>query len=314
MRRGRAATLTGDPGAPGAAGVHPAELEPLLRLGAVLEVGMDADAFRRALVEYLQPLMGGRAVRLTLDAGGSSGAVDPPPGDSAWDAFPLLAEDAPVGTLEVSRAAAGRVRPLSARERRLLELASPLVARAVSNAQRFRQARRRSAIDDLTGCVAISHGMELVNSELRRARRYARSTALLFIDLDRFKQVNDRYGHSLGDAVLRAVGATLKSALRGSDLCCRYGGDEFLVLLPETPLEGALQVAESLRRRLAGIAVKRSDGAVRVTASVGVAVARPGELDGNGLVARADAAMYRAKRAGRDTVRVWEDEPFCHTI
>ena len=156
--------------------------------------------------------------------------------------------------------------------------------------------------------------MEIVNVELRRARRYTRPTALLFIDLDRFKQVNDRYGHSLGDAVLRAVGATLKSALRGSDLCCRYGGDEFMVLLPETPLEGARHVAGSLRRHLAGIAVERPEGAVRVTASVGVAAARPGELDGHSLVARADAAMYRAKRAGRDTVRVWEDEPFCHTI
>ncbi len=180
--------------------------------------------------------------------------------------------------------------------------------------QRLRPAQRRSAVDGLTGCVAISHGLELVDVELRRARRYARPTALLFVDLDRFKQVNDRYGHSLGDAVLRAVGATLKSALRGSDLCCRYGGDEFLVLLPETPLEGARHVAESLRRRLAGIAVERPEGAVRVTASVGVAAAGPGELDGDSLAARADAAMYRAKRAGRDTVRVWEDEPFCHTI
>ena len=314
MRRGRAATLTGDPGAAGAAGAGPAELEQLLRLGGVLEVGMDSDAFRRALVEHLQPLIGGRSVRLTLDAGQASGAVDPQRRDSAWDAFRLVAGDVPVGTLEVSRATAGRVRPLSARERRLLELASPLVARAVSNAQRFRQAQRRSAVDGLTGCVAISHGMELVDVELRRARRYTRPASLVFIDLDRFKQLNDRYGHPLGDAVLRAVGATLKAALRGSDLCCRYGGDEFLVLLPETPLHGALHVAESLRRRLAGIAVERPGLAVRVTASVGVAAARPEELDGHGLVARADAAMYRAKRAGRDTVRVWEDEPFCHTI
>ena len=180
--------------------------------------------------------------------------------------------------------------------------------------QRLRPAPAAGAVDGLTGCVAVSHGMELVNIELRRARRYARPAALLFIDLDRFKQVNDRYGHSLGDAVLRAAGAALKSALRGSDLCCRCGGDEFVVLLPETPIEGARHVAESLRRRLAGIVVERPEGAVHVTASVGVAAARPGEVDGDSLVARADAAMYRAKRAGRNAVRVWEDEPFCHTI
>ena len=307
MRRGRAAVLTGDPSAAGAGSPRRAELEQLLRLGSMLEVGMDSGAFQRTLLEHLQPLVGGRTVRLTLDAGDSR-----QPG--VWDSFPLVAGDALVGALEVSRAVGGRARPLSGRQRRLLELASPLVARAVRNAQLFRHAQRRAAVDGLTGCIAMSHGMELINIELRRAQRYARPVALLFIDLDRFKQINDRYGHPLGDAALRAVGAALKSALRGSDLCCRGGGDEFVVLLPETPLEGARHVAESLRQRLAGIAVKRPEGAVHVTASVGVAAARPGEVDGGSLVARADAAMYRAKRAGRDAVRVWEDEPFCHTI
>ena len=170
--------------------------------------------------------------------------------------------------------------------------------------QRLRPAPAAGAVDALTGCLTVSHGTELIDIELRRARRYGRPAALLFIDLDRFKQINDRCGHALGDAALRAVGAALKSALRGSDLCCRYGGDEFLVLLPETPPEGARHVAESLRRKLAGIAVERPGGAVHVTASIGVAPARPGELDGASLVARADAAMYRAKRAGRNTVRV----------
>ena len=170
--------------------------------------------------------------------------------------------------------------------------------------QRLRPAPAAGAVDGLTGCLASAHGMELMNIELRRARRYSRPVALLFIDLDHFKQINDRYGHPLGDAALRAVGAALKAALRGSDLCCRCGGDEFVVLLPETPLEGARHVAESLRQRLAGIAVERPEGVVHVTASVGVTAARPGELDGETLLARADAAMYRAKRAGRNAVRV----------
>ena len=320
MRPGRTAVVTGDPdprvGAAGTDAARPAELEQLLRLAGSLEVGMDAGAFRRALAEHLQPLLGGRAVRLTpgaddaRQAGGASGepsgAAAPRRGDGGWFTFPLVAGDALVGTLDVAHAAAsGRARPLSRRERGLLELAAPLLARAISNAQRFRRAQRRSAVDDLTGCMAISRGMELIGIELRRARRYARPVALLFIDLDRFKQINDRCGHALGDAALRAVGAALKSALRGSDVCCRCGGDEFVVLLPETPLEGARHVAESLRRRLARLAVARPEGAIRVTASVGVAAARPGELDGEGLVARADAAMYRAKRAGRNAVRVW---------
>ena len=170
--------------------------------------------------------------------------------------------------------------------------------------QRLRPAAAAGAVDVLTGCVAVSHGMQLIDIELRRARRYARPTALLFIDLDRFKQINDHYGHTLGDAALRAVGAALTSALRGSDLCCRYGGDEFLVLLPETPLEGARYVAESLLERLAAIAVERPGGTFHLTASIGVAAALPRELDARRLLARADAAMYRAKRAGRNSVRV----------
>ena len=133
--------------------------------------------------------------------------------------------------------------------------------------------------------------------------------SLIFIDLDHFKQLNDRYGHLFGDSVLATVGAAMKEALRGSDLRCRYGGEEFVVLLPETSLDGAKRVAESLRRHLARRPIQRPEGSVFVTASLGVSAAMPGELDAKALLARADAAMYRAKRDGRNAVRVWEDYP-----
>ena len=101
----------------------------------------------------------------------------------------------------------------------------------------------------------------------------------------------------------------MKEALRGSDLRCRYGGEEFVVLLPDTPLDGAKRVAESMRRHLARKAIKRPEGSIFVTASIGVSAAMPGELDAKALLARSDAAMYRAKRDGRNCVRVWEDYP-----
>ena len=301
MRRDHVALLTGLDGDSRSYDARLGQVEHLLRLGGLLQVSMEPEAVRGTLQEHLRPLIGRREIRMTAGDGDRRQSA-------AWDSFPLQAGDAVVGAMEVARAVDGQPQPLSGWHRRLLEMASPLVGRALRNAQLFRQAQQLSAVDVLTGCLAGRHGMELVGMELRRAQRYARPAALAFIDLDRFKQVNDRYGHLCGDAVLRVVGAEMKAALRGSDLCCRYGGDEFLLLLPETPLVGARHVAEMLRRRLAGITVERPEGPVTVTASIGVAAAGPGELDAGSLLARADAAMYRAKRAGRNTVRIWEDE------
>jgi diguanylate cyclase (GGDEF)-like protein len=116
--------------------------------------------------------------------------------------------------------------------------------------------------------------------------------------------VNDRYGHLCGDAALAGVGAKMREVLRGSDLKCRYGGEEFLVLLPETPLEGAKRVADTLRRELEEMPINWKGETVRVTASFGVAMAMPAEIDGPALIGRADAALYRAKDQGRNCVRL----------
>ena len=123
-------------------------------------------------------------------------------------------------------------------------------------------------------------------------------------DLDHFKDVNDRYGHLCGDAVLAAVGRKMRDVLRGSDLKCRYGGEEFLVLLPETPIEGAKRVADTLRRDLGDMPITWKDETVTITASVGVTVALPSEIDAEALISRADAALYRAKNQGRNRVHV----------
>jgi diguanylate cyclase len=127
---------------------------------------------------------------------------------------------------------------------------------------------------------------------------------MIMFDIDHFKDVNDRYGHLCGDAVLAAVGAKIREVLRGSDMKCRYGGEEFLVLLPETPLEGAKRVADTLRRDLEELSINWKSEIVRVTASFGVTVAQPAEIDGPALIGRADAALYRAKDQGRNCVRL----------
>ena len=187
---------------------------------------------------------------------------------------------------------------------RVLEMAAALLAISLRNAQLFHELRENSLRDGLTGCFNRTHALGVIDTELRRARRSQLPVSLIMFDLDHFKDINDRYGHLCGDSVLGAVGAKMRDVLRGSDVKCRYGGEEFLVLLPETPLEGAKRVADSLRRELAELPIGWKDEIVRVTASFGVSVAMPAEIDPAALIARADAALYRAKDQGRNCVRL----------
>ena len=299
------------------------ELEQLVRLGEALGATLDPKAIHQTVKQYLQPVIGQREVWMTvrtegwrLAIGGPKPTGPPPhqPWDpsrqpGAWETFPMFAAGKLVGLMGVGQTVGDRPQALSDSQRRLLEMAASLVGLSIKNAQLFRKVRQLSAIDVLTGCLTKHHGMNLIEAELRRAQRSEQPVSLLFIDLDHFKQLNDRYGHLFGDSVLATVGGGMQESLRGSDLRCRYGGEEFVVLLPETPLDGAKRVAESLRRHLARKAIQRPEGSIFVTASIGVSGATPGELDAQALLSRADTAMYRAKRDGRNCVRVWEDYP-----
>jgi diguanylate cyclase (GGDEF)-like protein len=189
--------------------------------------------------------------------------------------------------------------------RRTFAAALTLVGISVRNAQLFREVRENSLRDALTGCYNKAHAVEMIETELRRARRSQAPTSLIIFDLDHFKQINDQHGHLCGDAVLAAVGAKMRGALRSSDVKCRYGGEEFLVLLPDTPLAGAKHVAESLRREIAdNMPVGWKGGSLQVTASFGVTAALPSEVDLHAFIGRADAALYRAKEQGRNCVRL----------
>jgi diguanylate cyclase len=128
-------------------------------------------------------------------------------------------------------------------------------------------------------------------------------------DIDHFKAINDRYGHLCGDAVLRTVGRRMHEVLRSSDIKCRYGGEEFLILLPDTPLVGAERVADTLRRALDAQPMEWNGVHVPFTASFGVTAAATGEIDGEALIDRADRALYRAKEAGRNRTETQLPQP-----
>jgi diguanylate cyclase (GGDEF)-like protein len=165
-----------------------------------------------------------------------------------------------------------------------------------------RQLRKLVASDSLTGAASRRHFVSQLETELRRAQRYQADVCLLMLDIDHFKQVNDTYGHPVGDDVLREFVVLCGSVLRGHDLIGRLGGEEFAVMLPHTDLEGACCVAEKLRLAIANAAIATARGDIRITTSVGVAISRPGDEDATRLVERADNALYAAKKAGRNRV------------
>lgn len=151
--------------------------------------------------------------------------------------------------------------------------------------------------DTLTGALSRRALLECCQHELERCRRYGRPAALLMLDIDHFKAVNDRHGHLVGDRVLREVVDAVRQALRQADRIGRYGGEEFVVLLPETDRPAALAVAERMR-----LAVARRRGAPACTTSIGLSCLQAEDAGTDALLARADAALYRAKAQGRNRV------------
>ena len=163
--------------------------------------------------------------------------------------------------------------------------------------------------DPLTGIATRYAMLPRLREEHQRVRRTGLASSVCMVDLDHFKAVNDTWGHQAGDAVLEAVSAYLVGNLRRYDQVCRYGGEEFVLMLPNTEPDQAAPIVDRLRRGLAALKVPFGDETLHITASFGIAPLIPDQPIGTSIE-RADVAMYAAKRSGRDRVRVWsEDDP-----
>ena len=196
-----------------------------------------------------------------------------------------------------------------------VEFADAVIKAAVASIQRaqvIETAKEENArlealahTDPLTQVLNRRALTQRLASELDRARRYEGVIALLMIDLDHFKRINDTYGHLVGDDVLREFAIILTSAVRSVDMVARYGGEEFVVVLPETGAEGAIAFAERIRERIEGHAFRSGDRlTLRLTTSIGVATFPSSRVESvEDIFARADAALYRAKAEGRNRVR-----------
>lgn len=170
--------------------------------------------------------------------------------------------------------------------------------------------KRAAAMDFLTELVNRRQAVRHLERERARARRSGESLGFIMMDLDRFKSVNDTYGHQAGDAALKHTADLLKTRARASDILIRYGGEEFLAVLPDTDLPGAVELANSLRERIQNNPLTYGDLEVQLRASLGVAVLLPDlDIDVKEMIDRADKALYAAKEMGRNRVVAWEELP-----
>jgi two-component system, cell cycle response regulator len=168
----------------------------------------------------------------------------------------------------------------------------------------YEEIYRLMTVDGLTELHNKRFFTETLEKEIARSKRYERTLSLVLFDIDHFKRINDTYGHLAGDAVLRQLGALVKSRVRHTDLPARTGGEEFAIILPEVGAPGAAQMADKLRRSIEETSFRFEGTVVPVTVSLGVAEWDPSIQDPDELVKRADAKLYEAKRGGRNQVRL----------
>lgn len=278
------------------------DVDTLVALARGLSTVTTIAALREALAGPLGSLLPSRDISVLRAAHGAwepvAGPEDAPARIHQYAWTPLVADDKTIGMLgigaRVGHCPAGRV----------ADAVITMLATAVQSVLALENLRQDSVRDSLTGCFTRAHALDVLEGNLRRANRTGFPVSIMMIDVDDFKCINDQYGHVPGDAVLAAVAGALHGMLRQSDLRCRLGGDEFLVILPDTSFEDAMRVAESVRRAIEGLEVTSVRGKVRITASIGVAAAAcGGVVDVPGFIDRADVALYRAKQAGRNRVQ-----------
>jgi len=191
--------------------------------------------------------------------------------------------------------------PLNELDVKLCQVITSTSSRVIDNAFLFQKVKRLALHDEMTGLFNYRHFRRCLEMEVKRSQRYKRSFTLLMIDMDNLKVINDKLGHMAGDDAIRHIAETLKNGTRASDIAARYGGDEFAVILPETPAEMAALVAERLKEKIYKEIGADPDGPV-ISVSIGAA-AFPGDASSSAeLIAAADQALYRAKYFGKNTI------------
>jgi diguanylate cyclase (GGDEF)-like protein len=271
--------------------------DAVARFGEALAATHDPYALLPVIVDSTVEATGAAGGRLVVD--GKEFATE---GDPAEGGRPLVIPLGPDGRESGVLYLTPRGEDFSDEARELAHWLGSQASVALENARLHRLVERQANTDGLTELPNRRHFEEALEGEISRAERFGGGLALILADLDDFKQVNDRYGHQAGDDVLRTFASILRDTVREIDLPARYGGEEFAVLLPQTDIEGAHQLAERLRRALASRPMATQPGSlVAVTSSFGVA-SFPEAATPAALFAAADDALYQAKHAGKNCV------------
>lgn len=215
---------------------------------------------------------------------------------------PLKIRDRVLGVIELIAPVGDP--PFNPEDMPLLGAVADFSAIAIDNARSYQRISQLVITDDLTGLHNARHFHELLEYEVERARRYQTQVSLLFFDLDHFKEVNDNYGHLVGSRLISEVGKLIRRHIRSSDRGARYGGDEYVIVLPNTGKSGAITMASKMLERLHGHQFFADTGErIHIAASFGVATFPEDAADKTELIRAADAAMYDAKEGGRNGVR-----------
>ncbi len=215
--------------------------------------------------------------------------------------YPLLRGREKIGVIELINKNAGAFTP---EDQALAEMMVRPIATAIRTVSMFEHAEHLTITDDLTKLFNYRYLMQYLESKVKHCLRYKKKVSLLFIDVDGFKKINDTFGHLVGSQALSEMGQVFRRMVRETDVVGRYGGDEFVIILPDTPLNGAMVMAERIRKKVEECEFVAQNLSIRLTVSLGVASCPKHTLTAEGLIKKADAAMYRAKELSKNSIKV----------
>jgi diguanylate cyclase (GGDEF)-like protein len=215
--------------------------------------------------------------------------------------YPLIHKGKTIGVIELLNKTTGF---FTREDQALIEMMLNPLAVAIRTVEMFENSERLTITDDLTKLYNYRYLMTYLEADVKRCLRYKKKVSLLFIDVDGFKRINDTFGHLVGSQALAEMGQVFRRIVRETDVVGRYGGDEFVIVLPETPLSAAMVIAERIRRKVEECEFVAQNLSIRLTVSLGVANCPKHTLTAEGLIKKADAAMYRAKELSKNSIKV----------